>query len=398
MKTFTVAILLFVAPGFQAQSAWTQKANFGGWPARAQAFGVAIADKGYLGLGVWQGLKADWWEYDPAQDAWTQKANFPGGGTVRGSGFAIGIKCYYIGGIDSTANDTNWVWEYDSGLNAWTQKGDFPGGERQEAAGVAIGNLGYVGLGLGGDQFPYTYYTDWWEYDPVTDQWTQKSGFPGWPRTWPTSLAIGNKGYVGMGGYTQAYSDFWEYDPSTDSWTQKANYDGGPMSYAVGFGCGNKGYVGTGHLGVVKNNYFFEYDPATDVWTELEHVPGCGRTQAAGWSINGKAYMGTGYDSTGNFRLDWWCYDPSSVGVEERAGEISVNVYPNPTVGLLNIDQHGNEELLIRLTDLNGKVLRMERTTQRLFSFDMSEYESGAYLLMITSGKKQTATRIVMKH
>jgi hypothetical protein len=41
------------------------------------------------------------------------------------------------------------------------------------------------------------------------------------------TLAIGNKGYVGTGQYAGSLADFWEYDPLSNTWTQKANFGGG---------------------------------------------------------------------------------------------------------------------------------------------------------------------------
>ena len=54
--------------------------------------------------------------------------------------------------------------------------------------------------------------------------WTQKASFPTSGIIYTFSFSIGNKGYAGcgmdnMGNYQNA---FWEYDPVSDAWTQKA--------------------------------------------------------------------------------------------------------------------------------------------------------------------------------
>ena len=87
---------------------------------------------------------------------------------------------------------------------------------------------------------------DFWEYDPVTNAWTQKADFGGGPREQAVGFSIGGKGYIGT-GYNGPYrQDFWEYDPATNTWTQKADFGGTARYGAVGFSIGSKGYIGTG--------------------------------------------------------------------------------------------------------------------------------------------------------
>ncbi len=44
------------------------------------------------------------------------------------------------------------------------------------------------------------------------------------------------------------YNDFWKYDPSNDSWTQIPNLSSQPRIGAIGFSINNTGYVGLGFL------------------------------------------------------------------------------------------------------------------------------------------------------
>jgi N-acetylneuraminic acid mutarotase len=65
-------------------------------------------------------------------------------------------------------------WEYDPATNAWTQKADFGGSGRLYAARFTTNGKGYVGTGQSGTYPNYTYYKDFWEYDPISNNWTQK--------------------------------------------------------------------------------------------------------------------------------------------------------------------------------------------------------------------------------
>lgn len=398
MKNCIVAIALFVCSlQLPAQSAWTQKADFTGGPARSQTFYVSIGNKGYLGMGVFNGMHDDWYEYDPVSDTWSQKASFPGGPTTRGSGFTIGTKCYYVCGLDSTGDETDWVWEYDQTLNQWTQKGNFPDGHRQEGTGFSVGGYGYIGMGISFDSIPPgVYHNDLWQYDPVNDQWTQKSSLPSAVRIFPTSFVIGPKAYVGMGGYTTSFDDFWEYDPVLDSWTQKASYGGGVMNYGIGLSAGGKGYVGTGHPNsFLKVSIFCEYDPVSNQWTIREHVPNNGRTMAAGFSLNGKIYIGTGYDSLGAFKKDLWCYDPASVGIEEKT-TMEFSVSPNPSDGIFSISNAGRNEISTEVFDLTGKLLFSKNSSDDVITLDLTDQGSGVYVAVITAGRYRSTQRLIV--
>jgi N-acetylneuraminic acid mutarotase len=186
---------------------------------------------------------------------------------------------------------------------------------RTDAVGFSIGNKGYIGLGSN--------QKDFWEFDPVTNVWTQKADYPGAANTGAVGFSIGGKGFVGTG---PAQYDFWEFDPVSNNWTQKANVPGGIRTDAVGFSISGKGYIGTGSdktgptilFGYKYKNDFFEYDPAADAWTKKSDFPGSARTNAIGINIGNKGYVGLGLDSAG-LQNDFWCYDPAKDAWNKKA-------------------------------------------------------------------------------
>ena len=198
-------------------------------------------------------------------------------------------------------------WEYDPVTNIWTQKADFGGTARTAAVGFSIGNKGYIGTGNSGGVFQ----KDLWEYDPLTDTWQQKSDFDGDPRWFAVGFSIDSKGYIGTGHAgisSPASKDFWEYDPSTDSWLQRADFGGTARHSAVGFSIGNKGYIGTGYDGSFLKD-FWEYDPAANTWLQQADLVGGVRLSAVGFSIgNNKGYIGTGL-RPGTLK-DFWEFTP----------------------------------------------------------------------------------------
>jgi N-acetylneuraminic acid mutarotase len=86
----------------------------------------------------------------------------------------------------------------------WTQKADFAGGNRIFAIGFSIGNKGYIGTGGDG----YSFYKDFWEYNPAVNSWTKKADVPYGIRIGAIGFSIGTKGYIGAGWTGSYYSTF----------------------------------------------------------------------------------------------------------------------------------------------------------------------------------------------
>jgi len=85
------------------------------------------------------------------------------------------------------------------------------------------------------------------------------------PREYAASFVIGQRAFIGLGNKSGLRSDFWQYDPTTDAWTQKTAFAGAARSQAVGFVLGNYGYVGTGVTGSLRLDDLWQLDPdATD--------------------------------------------------------------------------------------------------------------------------------------
>ncbi|MEO6330892.1 MAG: hypothetical protein ABIO55_18295, partial [Ginsengibacter sp.] len=274
-----------------------------------------------------------WINSDYAQNTWTQKANFSGNARSGATGFSIGSKGYIGTGTGSTFASSNLMsdfWEYDPSTNVWTQKANFGGGARYNSTAFSIGNKGYIATGWApGRQ------SDLWEYDPIANTWTQKANIGRIREASLTGFSIGSKGYMGLGTDVSMLNDFWEYDPNTNVWTQKANFAGSARYASTGFSIGNKGYVGTGYDGSLKND-FWEYDPIANIWTQKANFGGGSRANANSFSIGNKGYIGIGEVIRGGsvFYNDFWEYDPvadswiqkANFGGSARAGATAFSV------------------------------------------------------------------------
>ena len=146
--------------------------------------------------------------------------------------------------------------------NVWTKKSSFGGLKRTRGVAFAVGDYGYAGMGEDTSEITNN---DLWRYDPEFDVWSQMMSLPGSTRRNASAITIGNKGYVGMGADSSVatagtiLSDWWEYDPDLNNWTQKSDYPGGfdidndtgigGIYFASSFSIGDKGYICGGKMG-----------------------------------------------------------------------------------------------------------------------------------------------------
>ena len=113
--------------------------------------------------------------------------------------------------------------------NYWTLKTSFPDIYGRTGAGCfVINGKAYI---FGGKDELSIYKKDLWQFDPVANTWTQKTGLNNLqlPRAYVASFVLNNKGYI-VGGERatpgptgKELTETWEYDPVNDSWTQKAS-------------------------------------------------------------------------------------------------------------------------------------------------------------------------------
>ncbi|MFK7808282.1 MAG: Kelch repeat-containing protein [Saprospiraceae bacterium] len=247
------------------------------------------------------------WKYDPENDSWTEGPSKPGPLLLTKSYFVIDDHVYFmIGSSDAEEMPGNKCWRYNLINNIWEDLNDFPGLPRLSAVGFSTGNgKGYAGIGtiLSND---YSY-QDFWEYDPISDEWTEVSSYPGMTVGLNMlSFVVNDKAYVGGGGGA-GLDNFYSYDPGLDEWTLKGSLPGGQTFETTSFTIGNLGYMGTGEsLGNFFSKSVWSYEPVLDEWNEIADFGGGGRFGAFSFSINEKGYVGGGVGV--NLVSDFWEY------------------------------------------------------------------------------------------
>ena len=395
MKRISVSFLFFfwiIIPAFSQTNNWTKKASFGGLK-RERAVSFAIGDFGYVATGedTMNITHNDLWRYDPLLDVWSQMADLPGSPRRNAVGFALESKGYVGTGIDSSESfvGTNLsdFWEYDPSLNTWTQKANYHGGGGggvYYAGAFTADNKGYITCGKIGSNW---YAFDLWEYKPSTDSWSQRANFPGGVRYALTALSIDNKGYVGMGIDNDLYrKDWWEYNPGTNVWTEKSELPGTERGAASSFTIVSKGFVVFGADGGYKDE-LWEYSPYTDSWNIKANYEGGERRNGIAFAIGNKGYAGIGKGPSG-LRQNFHEYSPAlPVGIEENE-KLTIQIYPNPVIEstflFLQNESDASHYLII---DINGKIVQSENISGQSVEIFRSGISSGMYQVVVFNAK-----------
>lgn len=252
-------------------------------------------------------------------------------GVAAGPFGYAGIGCTQFCTIEESVNSNKPIWEFNPEASdpdaLFTEKSRLPPG-RNGAVAVAINGKVYFGLG----QVENIIQTDWWEFDPASDSWTEleMDDFPGTPRTQAVAFVLNGSAYVGTGiSGSRRFADFWKFDPSAPAgqrWRQLANrlpllFDGeeteGGRSEAVAFTIGAKAYVGTGEAFGFAVDDIWEFDPLSEEWNFVSERAFPSRRNAIAFSTGNKGYVGFGTNGFSDFE-DLWEFDPANPAASEK--------------------------------------------------------------------------------
>lgn len=369
LKQLLIAFLLLAQCSLSAQ-AWVQKASlpftaFG----RHHPVTFAINGYGYVLGGTSSQLAylSDFYRYDPVANTWETLPSFPG--PPRSYSYAVVYegKAYMGFGFGPTS-DMSDMWEFDPETNIWTEKSLCPGDGRGHPAYVEVNGKVYVGLG--GSSMGNL--NDFWEYDIATDLWAQIPDLPSHKRHHPFYFSVNDMMYAGFGhgntdvGGSTIYNDLYRYDPVLKEWERMDDFPAEPRVAGTQFSLNGKGYVlsgeGQDHY-YLEEGEFWEYEPNLDSWTQLPSVPGSGRWAPGSFVIGNTAYFtcGTALLSNGleaNQR-DLWAYEFEGGSISTNSPQmLAIDVYPNPTQGVLFVRDEQNAAFQYQLFSADGRLVQ----------------------------------------
>ena len=247
-------------------------------------------------------------------------AMIPDGGRASACSCVLNGKAYVFAGRDSAGTYLKDLWQYDPLTDTWTDLGKTPLPKRVNATMTACGDKIYVGLGYSALRaYNDKYYRhDWWEYNPANNQWKQLSDYPSDNTVDAHAYCIDNSIYVLYGcGHVQQ-NEVWQYNILTDEWTlfPEAN---NPANRA--FGCAGGVvdgvlYFGLGFNGDNLRKWYSVLLPENR-WQRCASIPGKGREFSASAATDKYVYLFGGRyfggDMTGGEVFDTWLrYSPTS--------------------------------------------------------------------------------------
>ncbi len=219
------------------------------------------------------------------------------------NGFGLNGKAYVVQGQSETINGQsgNMMWEYDPLSDSWTEKGLTPARSRGFAIGDDMNGKYYFGFG--------TDRNDVWEYDPITNEYKELPTCPCEGRGHPAFVAHNNKIFMGAGsGNNGDLKDWWIFDFATQTWEQKEDMLGERRHHPYQFGIDDAIYVGGGHRG-----NWLKWDIINETWSAIDDFPG-GRVAGTQFSHKGKGFILSGdkVDHTALEENSFLMYDPGT--------------------------------------------------------------------------------------
>ena len=104
--------------------------------------------------------------------------------------------------------------------------------------------------------------------------------------------------------------------------------------------------------------------------------------------LNNSMYFGAN-SATGGVEL-WKLTETALSNTDFELGQNNINVYPNPTKDIINIDAQ-NEDVVTEIYDFTGKLILTTNTNK----IDISNFNNGIYILKLSANKKSEIKKII---
>ncbi len=137
-------------------------------------------------------------------------------------------------------------------------------------------------------------------------------------------------------------------------------------------------------------------------WTELGRVPAAGTsTEIISYEFMDEKPLAVGYYRLRSVDFDAYVDMSAVVRVERERVSGEVNVYPNPTKGMTNVDFElaQSETVIVTLTDITGKVISYETISAERgannHQVEMANLSDGIYFISMETSLGKTTERIV---
>ncbi len=222
----------------------------------------------------------DFWQFDVENKELIEKKIPPSLYTRYPTNtFVVDKECF----ICFQYYDSLILYNYDSYTNKWyPKKGvslDFLLGDVQirsftthDKAYVIIQSVELISYGGPnyGTISHEDYYYQFWCYNILTDEWEKLTDYPKYFK--PTFFTFQNRYFLAFGKSEYGTTNkVWEYFPETNEWYERSPFPGTDRYGAVSFISNNKIYCGLGYSKSIEGytNDFWEYNINSDTWEQV---------------------------------------------------------------------------------------------------------------------------------
>lgn len=340
------------------------------------------------------------WRFDPLSNNWSRMTNFPGTSRKNTAYFQIDSIAYVGIGSSGSTNYFNNFYAYNMNQNTWSTIANYPGNGRRLAFCASSNGKGYVAGGVYGSN-PFNYASDFWEYDPITNTWTQINTFPLGNRCNGISFSFGDEVFFGLGHNGSIdFNDLWAFNTVTRLWAQKTSFPGVARVIASSSMANGFALVGGGiELGILLHlNDYYLYDVINNTWNSTTTFVNGGKSGANGFSIGNNHYVSGGRDRSTNISDDLWEFTINSNNIQEAQKNIQkLEILPNPSIdGLLFFKGQDNFRELI-IYNASGKEMYRQNNFNNHNRLDLSSLEEGMYIYTMITDTSQISGKFLLQ-
>jgi len=336
--------------------------------------------------------------FDVSNNVWTSLASIPNtfSGIYEGGSVIIGTKIYALHDV----NDAMKI--YDINSNSWIMGSSRPISAQAPSMATINGYIyvigGYTNNGATGEVDMY---------NPTNDSWTIINNPKPTPCYGSLALVYNNEIYL-FGGRDKNGNNLRTievYNPSTNSWSSKNPMQNESHYFGSGGVINNKIYVIGGQL-YTSQYCIEEYDPITDDWKAVSYIPSSLPITfgSAFGVINNKIYIAGGDDA--NYKPittteEITIQQCNSTGINNIYNNQNINIYPNPTTGIINVILSGifSSDFHVDVYNILGVLLQAKKLNmaETSFNVDLNRYSSGVYLIRIYNRDKIYELKVIKK-
>lgn len=388
---------------------WTPTTTFPGL-ARQSQVGFNIGSDLYIGCGYTNLYSQDFWKYDPTNGTWTQVSDFPVDHYA-----SVGFTMYDKGIVGTGRNGVNYFnsfYEYDPVLNLWSPIPSLPSNARFSADAFTIGNKGYV---IGGVLSSGATLKEVWELSLA-------------PTLTAVITAFGSVSFCAGGGVLlEANVD----TGLTYQWKKYGNIiPGATSAQLVATTSGKYRCIITNSSGCTSSSNVIQVTvnpPPAATITAGGPTTFCigdsvvlATTQGAGLTYKWKKYANiipgaTSATYTVKTTGKYKCIVTNSNGCSRTSASVStvlqecretsevetkkptLSVFPNPSLDKFTIksDTHKMELSAVRITDINGRLVKPSILLKDDFSVEIDALENGIYIMYYQNEEISESVRLV---